>query len=253
LTLLTEHRANLDNLITLAVADTVQVLTFLQDRPVPELAYQLRLALPAVAETYSDVAQTLAVDYYDASRAKAPEAKSQYQAQRIDYDTNTPLQSTIGYSIARITEGSDYATVTAILSGSMQRVVNGAERSNISFNIVTDPDGTRYERVPSSNACSFCLTMAAVAEVQTDDYFSKYHDNCRCTSRPVFAGQSPTELPIYKTAREAYSLADKELKRQRAEVGYDNLRRRQAAAQFPELTLTTENYLRLIRQTTGWR
>jgi hypothetical protein len=252
MSLLTEHRANLDNLTTLAIADTVTAVNLLQDRPVPELAFQLRETLPAIAQTYSDVAQTLAVDYYDASRVEARNLTSRYEAERIDYDTNTPVQNNIGYSIARITEGTDFATVTGILAGGMMTTVLGAERENIGFNVVTDPDGTKYARVPSGDACAFCLTMAAVAVESRSDYFDGYHNFCRCTIEPIFTGQTGTELPIYKQVREAYSLADQELERQRAEVGFNSMKRREAAAKYPDLILNTQNHLRLIRQITGW-
>lgn len=252
MTLLSEHRANLDNVSTLAIADVVGATELLKDRPVPELAYQLRLALPEIAATYASVAETLAVDYYDNSRALA-EVGSTYEAQRIDYDARTPMENSIGYSIAQKTKGSTFEAFQSILAGSIQRAVNGADRGTISFNVATDPDGTYYERVPSGTACSFCLTMAAVAEFKTNDYYAKFHGFCRCTSRPVFTGQSPTELPIYSQVRSAYSLANKELRRQREAAGFYEMKTRAAAKKFPDLTMTTENHLRLVRQITGWR
>lgn len=252
MTLLDDHRKNLDNVSTLAIADVVGATELLKDRPLPELAYQLRLALPEIAATYASVAETLAIDYYDNSRAVAG-VESVYEAQRVDYDARTPMDKSIGYSIAQKTKGSTFEAFQSILAGSIQRSVVGADRETISFNIATDPDGTEYERVPSGTACSFCLTMAAVAEVRSNDFFSKYHDFCRCTSRPVFTGQAATDLPIYSQVRSAYSLANKELQRQREAAGFYSMKTRDASRKFPDLTMTTENHLRLMRQITGWR
>jgi hypothetical protein len=70
---------------------------------------------------------------------------------------------------------------------------------------------------------------------------------------PVFTGQTGTELPEYKQAREAYTLASDELERRRQEVGWYSMKTREAAAKFPELTQTTKNRLRLVREITGQR
>lgn len=250
--LLEDHRKNVDNVTTLAIAEVVGAMDLLKDRPVPEMAYQLRLALPEVADTFATIAGEVAVDYYDRSRAEAG-LGSVYEAQRVAYDARTPMDNAIGYAIAQTTKGSEWSAVTSILAGSIQRSVAGADRSTISWNIVTDPDGTKYERVPSSGACAFCYTMAAVAEVRSSDYFSKYHNFCRCTSRPVFTGQSGTELPIYKDIRAAYADAESEIKVKREIVNYNGYRRREAAKKFPDLTLTTENLVKIVRETTGLR
>lgn len=264
--LLSDHRRDLDNLNTVAVSETVALLEQLKDSPVPELAYYLRENLPAIADTYSAVAEELAIDYYDSSRQEAG-VISEYRASRSpDYDFDTPIQSGIGYGIANITKGSEWEAFLGVITGTMQRTVTGADRATISWNIVTDPDGTFYERVPSGTACAFCLTMAAVAEYQTSDYFSKFHDNCRCTSRPVFVGQSRTELPIYDSVREAYYEANGQLQARR-EVIEPIWREQWRAAggrmgknltrdflrAYPELAYTTENHLRIMRDITGWR
>lgn len=252
LQLANEHKRDVSYATTLAISEVNGLFDLLKDRPIPEYAYQMRLAMPAIAETYSGAAEVLALDYYDRSRALAPDPRSNYAAQVARYDFSTEISSAIGYSVARLTKDSPQSNVLSILAGSMQRVVANADRETISFNIAQDPDGTTYERIPQSDACAFCLTMAAVAEVQTENYFDSYHDFCRCVTMPVFEGQSRTELPIYGQVREAYDLAGQELQTQRREVGYNSFKRNEAARKFPELTLTTENYLSKMRQITGW-
>lgn len=252
LQLANEHKRDVGNLTTLAISEVNGLFDLLKDRPIPEYAYQMRLTMPVIAETYSGAAEILAIDYYDNSRALAPNLRSNYSAEIGRYSAAAEINSAIGYSVARLTKEAPQSNVLGMLAGSMQRAVANADRETISFNIVQDPDGTVYERIPQSDACAFCLTMAAVAEVQTENYFTKYHDYCRCVTMPVFSGQSKTELPVYGQVREAYDLAGQELQAQRREVGYNDLRRNQAAAKFPELTLTTENYLSKMRQITGW-
>jgi hypothetical protein len=213
----------------------------------------MRQAMPAISETYSGAAVILAQSYYDESRSLAPALATAYAAKVSAYNPVPDIDSAIGYSIARLTNGGDPSKVLGMLAGTMQRSVANADRQTISFNIAEDPDGTMYERIPQQNACAFCLTMAAVAELQTENFFTKYHDYCRCVTMPVFTGQSSTKLPIYSQVNEAYDLAGKQLQSERQAVGYNTMKSRVAAKKFPELTLTTENYLKKMRQTTGWK
>lgn len=252
MSLLTDHRTNVDNATTLAIADTVSALELLKDRPVPELAWQLKQTLPAIATTYATVSEQVAVDFYEKSRLAAG-IDSAFDVVPANFDPLPALESSIGYSIARTIKGTDYATFSSILAGSMQRVVNNADRQTISFNVVSDPDGTMYDRVPSANGCAFCVMLAAVAQLRTSDYFTKYHDYCRCTTVPVFVGQTPHEQPIYSQIREHYSDAVSEIQVKRELVGYNKMKSREAAKKYPELTLTTPNILSIVRQTTGLR
>jgi hypothetical protein len=177
-------------------------------------------------------------------------------------------QAAIGFGIAQLTKEVPYETFQSTLAGSVQRLVLQGDRDTVEFNVVSDPDGTSYERVPSPNACAFCMTMAAVATDKTNlrqDYFDKYHNFCRCSIRPIFTGGKQTELPEYKQAREAYSLANSELLKEQQEARrlFDIERKAQglpiggsrATTAFqkanPELSLTTENILRNVRKITG--
>jgi hypothetical protein len=248
--LLTDHRTNVDNATTLAIADTISALELLKDRPVPELAWQLKQTLPAIASMYATVSEQVAVDFYEKSR-QAAGITSTFDVTPANFDPLPALDSSIGYGISRTILGTDYATFSSILAGSMQRVVSNADRQTISWNIASDPDGTMYERVPSSNGCAFCLMLAAVAKLRTSDYFTRYHDYCRCTTVPVFVGQAPHEQPIYDQIRSHYSDAVSEIQVKRELVGYNKMKSREAAKKHPDLTLTTPNILKIVRQTTG--
>jgi hypothetical protein len=266
MSILTDKRRYLDQTTTLAIAQTVEITNLLRDRPIPELAFQLRRTMPAVSDSFANVASIISADSYNKSRtlAKPP---SEFKASPKKAETNAAMQAAIGFGIAQLTRGTEYDVFQSTLAGSVQRLVLDGDRETIELNIVVDPDGTRYERVPSPGACAFCMTMAAVAEVQRSDFFEGYHNYCRCTLNPVFTGQSGTELPEYKQAREAYSLANEELlKQQKAarRLFDDQLRAEgkptggsRATTAFqkanPELSITTPNVLRLVRQITGQR
>lgn len=245
-----EHAQTIDSVAALAIADTVELMNTLEGEPVPRIAYVLRETLPEVAETYGAAAGDLSVNFYEEIRATSA-ARTAYTPTVADIGIAERVQSAIGYSVAQTTKGAEWAAVTSVLAGSMQQVVAQVDRSTLAFNVVTDPDGTKYQRVPSANACAFCRTMASVARPTESDY-THFHSFCRCTSLPVFEGQEPVEIPGAAQTRAAYSLANKELLRRREEVGYNVLRSRVAAQRYPDLTLTTKNHLRLMREITGW-
>lgn len=246
-----EHAQNVDSIATVAMAQTVAVMNELEGETVPRTAYVLREVLPGITETLGVATGTLSVNYYEELRASSA-ATTSYDPVVRNNQVGEIVEKSIGFSMAQLTKGIAYATVIDTLAGNVQRAVAGVDRETLYFNIAVDPDGTRYQRVPTANACAFCRTMAAVAR-ETEDEISHFHSFCRCASIPVFKGQEPIELPEYKQIREAYALANKELDRQRAEVNYIGLRKRDAMKLYPDLAITTQNQLRLMRQITGWR
>lgn len=260
-----DKRRYLDQITTLAISQTVEITNLLRNEPIQDIAQQLRRTMPAVSNTYATASAVVSATAYNESRALA-NPPSEYVATPEIIDTNTSMQAAIGFGIAQLTTGKSYQVFQSTLAGSVQRLVLDGDRQTVDFNIVTDPDGTRYERVPSANACAFCMTMAAVATTKARaNYFDKYHNFCRCTINPVFTGQSLTNLPQYKQAREAYSLADQQLQKEKNEARrlFDIERKAQglsiggskANTAFeranPDLSLTTENILKKVRQITG--
>jgi hypothetical protein len=260
-------RRQLQETTNLAIATTVEVTNLLRDRPIPEIAQQLRLTMPAITTEFNGIAAVVGANNYNVDRSRLNLA-SQYEAIPLPEPVLTQTQAAVGFGIAQLTKDVPFETFQSTLAGSVQRLVLQGDRDTIQFNVLTDPDGTSYERVPRANACAFCMTMAAVATDETNlrqDYFDKYHNFCRCVINPIFTGQSQTELPEYKQAREAYSLANSELLKQQQEARrlFDIDRKAQglpiggsrATTAFqranPELSLTTENILRNVRKITG--
>jgi hypothetical protein len=250
MSIILQKRRLIDQTSTLAIAQTVEITNLLIDRSIPEIAEQLRLSMPAVTDTYSTVTAQISSTAYNESRTLA-RPPSEYVATPRPPDTNVGIQAAIGFGIAQLTKGTDYSTFQSTLAGSVQKLVNLGDRNTVELNIAEDPDGTRYQRVPSPGACAFCMTMAAVAEVQRSEEFDGYHNFCRCTLNPVFTGQEGIRLPEYDKFEQAYNLAASELEKQREEVGWYSMKTREAAKKFPQLTQTTKNRLRLVRQITG--
>ena len=238
---------------TLAMAQTIEITRLLKDRTIPEIAGQLRKTLPAVTQSYGTVASVISATTYNESRALA-NLDTEYSAvTQKPKDSNTALQAAIGFGIAQLTNTADYGTFETNMAGSVSRLVLEFDKATIDFNIVTDPDGTTYQRVASPNACGFCLTMAAVAEVQRDSYFDGYHNFCGCVLSPVFQGQEKVRLPYYDKVEKDYFEADRILEAQRQEVGWYKLKTREAAKLYPDIVLNTPNHLRIMRELDGYK
>ena len=264
MSILTDKRRYLDQTTTLAIAQTVEITNLLRDRTIPELAYQLRRTMPAVSDSYAGVTAIIGADAYNRSRVQA-KPPSEFKATPKKPDTSPAMNAAIGFGIAQLTRGATFETFQSTLAGSVQRIVLDGDRETVEFNIVVDPDGTRYERVPSPGACAFCVTMAAVAQVQRENLFDGYHNFCRCTIMPIFEGQTGTVLAEYAEAEKVYSESREELERQqraarklfdaRLEAEGKPTGGSRATTAFqkenPELSLTTKNILRLVRQKTG--
>lgn len=250
LRLASNHQKSIDQAVALAAADTVDLMTIVGTQPVPVMAAELRSNLPAITGVYSSVVGQLAINYYDEARIGAG-VETAYAAYAAEYAVETEVQKAIGYSMALATKGSTVEAVQSTLVGHVQRIINGVNRETIRQNINNDPSGDRYQRVPSPGACSFCMTLAAVAELKTEDYFTKYHSYCHCRTIPVFAGQKPYRPSYYDDFQNEYYKAVGELSKEREAVGYSDYKRKEAAAKFPDLTITTPNILRKVRVNTG--
>lgn len=249
--LIAKRRA-LDETTTLAIATTVEVTNLLRERTIPEIAQQLRSTMPAITTQFGQVASIVSANDYNIDRANA-NLPTQYVATPKPKEVVTGTQSAVGFGIAQLTRDVPFETFQSTLAGSVQRLVLQGDRDTVRFNILADPDGTSYERIPRRDACEFCLVMAAVATDESNirtEYFDSYHNFCRCTINPIFTGQQMTKLDFYDDVKKSFYQADKKLEAERQEVGWYKLKTKEAASRHPDLVKNTSNHLRLMRQQT---
>lgn len=250
MTLQSDHRDALTNLTAISTAEVNGVVRRIADQPVREFAGALRDAMPRIADQLTPLAEIVAVDYYDATRIQVGLGLETYRATTIDYDGSKTLDSGIGYSVARLVQGSDLGSVIGILAGTLQKVITDADRETIADNSNNDPSVTKYVRVPQGDSCAFCLTMAAVAEIQVTEDFNAYHAFCRCTTTPVYVGQETPRLPIYDEIQSQYKDAVSEIEVKRELANYYRIPSKQRPK---DLALTTPNILKIVREVTGLR
>lgn len=243
-----KHRQAIQDLTKLAQAEAMGAVQLLKDQPLMEFAGELRKTLPAIASVYGSASGLLSTTFYDQSRLQA-EAAGSYTATASAIDLSI-IEAGIGYTVAKQAQAATLDDVKTTLAGAVGRAVAGVDRNTIFDNSERDPFAT-YRRVARPDGCAFCITMAAVAEVQYTADAHAFHDHCHCVNIPVFDGQSFTEPDIYKTVRQHYSDAVSEIQVKRQLVDYNGYKRNVAAKKFPDLTLTTPNILSIVRKTTG--
>ena len=174
-------------------------------------------AVGVVVARYSELAATLAADFYDGERDEAgvpgaftvplADAPSAGQTDgslrwatkdlwpRDDADATAPQLEPLDVRLDAAFGKADMAT---------QRLVADTGRSTVRQAVQQDPQAVAYARSAALGACYFCKLMASRGAVyatadtagrDANDRFSgdasvvKFHNNCHCGIVPVFRGQ----------------------------------------------------------------
>ena len=209
---LAAHRASLEDLTTLAIAELVK---FWRSRPEdPRAAASLaRELLNDTSATYGLAAGAMAADWYEELRAEAGAAAA--FAAGVETPGDTAVQDVAGWGLAPMFNADvpDADAALSRLSGGLQMLVADADRLTIITNARRDPMDVRYARHASANACAFCAMVATRQAVyrSEDTAGSKYHRSCRCIAFPVWPGQEVPEAPYVSQWRDSYYSATEKL------------------------------------------
>lgn len=114
------------------------------------------------------------------------------------YDGYNPVKANVRKTVAKSLEGvvgrtmksvakGDFPQAEQALADGVERMILDSYRDTIGFNAEQDGFVTGYQRVPSPNACAFCAVVA-LNEYTSFENDSGYHDNCGCTTVPVYRG-----------------------------------------------------------------
>lgn len=96
------------------------------------------------------------------------------------------IEGVVGRTMSKVVAG-DYPQAEQALSDGVERMILDAYRETIGFNAEQDGFVTGYQRVPSPTACAFCAVVALNEYTSFEDD-GGYHDNCGCTTMPVYRG-----------------------------------------------------------------
>lgn len=156
----------------------------------------LRFA-PTLVAQYGDAAATVAADWYDDLRSKAPGAarRPRFAAVMAAAVAAERVEASVRYAAGHLfTDAPD--AMRDVLSGSVQRYALEPGRQTISLSARRDPWQPRWARVPGGRSCAFCLMLASRGPVYASEAsaggMGDYHDHCSCTATPVWPND---ELP----------------------------------------------------------
>lgn len=218
-----EHAAAQAALEALANRDIVR---FWRTLNLEDAREATRLLIPAVRDVvgaYNDLAATVAADYYDDAR-DAAQVSGQFSARPAPALPTDQVDALTRWSVTPLwSQDPRYGLALARLAGGSQRLIRRAERDTITSNVRRDPATPRYVRVPSADACAFCLMLASRGPVYQAESAREvvgrgvrqwdrpgrrgpsrivdrvggrrgsrqlgepYHDNCRCRTQPVWS------------------------------------------------------------------
>lgn len=199
-----QHRASVEDITTLAVAELVASWS---DLPTDPLALRGPLAdlLVELVNDFSGMTAALAADFYEELREQAvPGGFTAFPAPPVPTER---IRSSAEYASAGAF--ADFEKALRDAASVADRLVAEADRNTINLNVGRDPASPRYARYASASACAFCAMNAMRGPIyrSEDAAAGKYHDHCRCIAVPSWSRADYTEAPYVANWREAYYAA----------------------------------------------
>lgn len=174
-------------------------------------------AVTVLVARYSEVAATLAADFYDGERETAG-VSGTFTVPLADQPPDGQVDASMRWATKDLwpREEADasaaqrepldvrLAAAMAKADGATQKLVADRGRATLRQAVSGDPRAVAYARAAALGACSFCKLLASRGSVyrtaesagrEANDLFAgdasvvKFHNNCHCAIVPVFRGQ----------------------------------------------------------------
>lgn len=174
-------------------------------------------AVTTVVARYSEMAATLAADFYDGERDAAGVA-GVFTVPLADAPPDDQISNSLRWATKDLWPRNEADATVAQLEpfdtrlaaamtkadGATQKLIADRGRATVRQAVAADPRAVAYARAAALGACAFCRLMASRGAIyrnaqtagrEADERFSgdasvvKFHDNCHCGIVPVFRGQ----------------------------------------------------------------
>ncbi|GGV45657.1 hypothetical protein [Streptomyces spectabilis] len=175
-------------------------------------------AVAALVARYSEVAATLAADFYDGER-EAAGMPGPFTVPLADGPPDEQTSNSLRWATKDLWPRAEGEATVAQLEpldrrleaamskadGAVERLVLNAGRETVQDAVRQDRGAVAYARAAALSCCSFCALMSSRGAIYKDrgavgedaneqfignDSVIKYHNFCRCQPIPVFRGQS---------------------------------------------------------------
>lgn len=135
---------------------------------------------------FGNVATQSARVSYDAMRAASLPSGSKFAASALELDVAPLSDVAVGTAMSIFSE-ERYGMAAAVFVDVVDKMVGDVFRETIAGASYDDKDAIGYQRVASPDACAFCA-MVCLNEYTSFEEDGGYHDNCGCTTIPIFNG-----------------------------------------------------------------
>lgn len=189
------YRSSQQDVVTLARRALTDWWASLDTADPRAAAAQLQQFLPELVASYGDVAATVAADWYDELRDQV-QVRSRYRAALAEPLPDEQVKAAARWAAGPLFGDSpDRGKSLDLLRGTVQRLVQQGGRSTIHRNVVDDPSGARWARVPTgAKTCAWCRMMASRGAVylsrRSAGGHNDWHNDCDCQPTPVWPHQT---------------------------------------------------------------
>lgn len=194
-----EHRALVDDVVTLAVAELVSEWPGLPLNSPERVRDLLAELMDDLTQRFAATSAVLGAEWFDDLRV-AEGAPGFFDGVLPDLPDLEALKDPASYAASALYVDQDKALRDA--AAAIQRIVADADRSAIEASVNADPARPYWARSAQSDACAFCALLATRGpayrseETAGGDEANRYHVHCSCVAVPVW-DRGAFEVPDY--------------------------------------------------------
>ena len=244
------HRGEINAVTALAQQDLGSYTQSILNEPPERVAAQLRVATPAVAETYGGVAATSGALFYETQRPR-PGWSGRLASPTIA-DT---IASQLGWALVPIFKPDVFVDPGVEMLGRVfgltQKLVALYDRETINLNSSLDPTSGGVKRYARAGACAFCAYLTTIDAHVTEA--TVWHDRCKCVTVPWWDDNplpaNPKMDEWAEAAQSARAAIEQDyLAKRRLDPG---LKRRDFFRKYPETAKNQKNIAAYMRSSLG--
>lgn len=148
--------------------------------------------LPLLIQSYGEMGAAAAADFYEELRESVPGIRRAHKTVLGDAIPFEQARISTKWAVGPLFKADEDPTAAYNnLIDVTDRLVKQQGRNTIAENIIRDPAGVRYARVPSGpQTCTYCLMLASRGAVylskESASNLNKYHGKCDCVATPVW-------------------------------------------------------------------
>lgn len=242
-----EHRATIEGITTLAQNDIGSYAQSILNESPERVAVQLRAATPAVISQYGEVAAVAGALFYETNRP-APG----FTADLAPAPVGQKVASSLGWALLPLFRPDEFElgpqeTVNR-LAGMVQGLVAAQDRETVRGAAKKDHLSAGTHLFATAGACAFCALMSAQSVRG-----GHWHDDCKCVEVPAWDGAPVPDDAVQEAHSTAFRGAVKQLEDTRAaHPDWSRQSPRKFLRVHPEFALTNKNITRVMRESFGF-